>query len=639
MTRIRLVATIVCVAPAAILFARCGGHAGANGESVIVTQEPGGANCPNGGVKVQVGSAAPAYVCGGASGAATTVTAEPPGPHCANGGVKVQVGSGAPEYICGGASGSPGADGQSATVTAEPSGVNCASGGIKVTVGSGSPTYVCNGASGSGASVTSEPAGPNCASGGVKVQVGSGAPTYICNGAAGATGSSGASGANGLSASVTAEPAGPNCANGGVKVQVGTGTPTYVCNGVAGANGQSALVTAEPAGPNCANGGVKIQVGSGAATYVCNGATGATGPAGASAPCAGVPSLSVTSFTMSAGLPFIASIAVSYPGGTNALTYSFTGDGGNYVPLGGGSFSFVPNESGGPFTNYVLVSDGCQLASGVVANLYTPPADIAALTAGSIAGGQASVSWTNPTDANFDHVEITWSGGGGPIDIARTAPQNQQATLTGLGSANLTVTVKAMDAHGSRSAGVSAPLCAAPFRPYGGACVSCSDGIQDGDETDVDCGGSCGATCKDTNPQQKCKSGNDCTSQSCSGTPLLCQPPSCTDGVKNGNETDVDCGGSCTKCSNGQQCQVGNDCSSLYCSSGRCSARPQGAACTKASDCQTFSCADGVCCNMSCSGTCNSCSTGTCGNVPAGSNNPNHPCPSGQSCTAGGTCG
>ncbi|MCI5221238.1 MAG: hypothetical protein D3924_00790, partial [Candidatus Electrothrix sp. AR4] len=44
---------------------------------------------------------------------------------------------------------------------------------------------------------------------------------------------------------------------------------------------------------------------------------------------------------------------------------------------------------------------------------------------------------------------------------------------------------------------------------------SCSDGIQNGDETGVDCGGSCPNACS-----------------------------SCSDGVQNGDETDIDCGGS-----------------------------------------------------------------------------------------------
>jgi hypothetical protein len=63
-------------------------------------------------------------------------------------------------------------------------------------------------------------------------------------------------------------------------------------------------------------------------------------------------------------------------------------------------------------------------------------------------------------------------------------------------------------------------------------CISsgptCSDGIQNGNETDIDCGGSC----------------------------LPCSPPpsSCNDGIQNGDETGVDCGGSCSPCPPGGPC-------------------------------------------------------------------------------------
>ena len=46
---------------------------------------------------------------------------------------------------------------------------------------------------------------------------------------------------------------------------------------------------------------------------------------------------------------------------------------------------------------------------------------------------------------------------------------------------------------------------------------------------------------------------------------------SCTDGIKNGTETDVDCGGSCpTKCANNKLCLVNTDCSSDNCLSRTC---------------------------------------------------------------------
>jgi hypothetical protein len=95
----------------------------------------------------------------------------------------------------------------------------------------------------------------------------------------------------------------------------------------------------------------------------------------------------------------------------------------------------------------------------------------------------------------------------------------------------------------------------------------CRDRIVDGDETDVDCGGSCGATCKDTGPQQTCKVAGDCVSGVCSGNPLVCQPPTCTDTVKNGSETGPDCGGAqCVglgkTCGVGVACGANADCTS-----------------------------------------------------------------------------
>ena len=45
------------------------GAAGTNGTSVVASAESAGANCANGGMKFQIGSGAPAYVCNGATGA------------------------------------------------------------------------------------------------------------------------------------------------------------------------------------------------------------------------------------------------------------------------------------------------------------------------------------------------------------------------------------------------------------------------------------------------------------------------------------------------------------------------------------------------------------------------------------------
>ncbi len=75
---------------------------------------------------------------------------------------------------------------------------------------------------------------------------------------------------------------------------------------------------------------------------------------------------------------------------------------------------------------------------------------------------------------------------------------------------------------------------------------TCDDGIQNGDETGVDCGGSecpdCIPTCDD-GVQNGDETGIDCGGSDCP----VC--PTCDDGIQNGDETGIDCGGSsCDAC-------------------------------------------------------------------------------------------
>ena len=96
------------------------------------------------------------------------------------------------------------------------------------------------------------------------------------------------------------------------------------------------------------------------------------------------------------------------------------------------------------------------------------------------------------------------------------------------------------------------------------ASAGCSNGAQDGTETDIDCGGSC-TPCADG---KLCSTGADCATGSCSGG--RCVTPSCTDQKKNGTETDVDCGGSCAPCALTQGCSVDKDCAPYLCGGGKC---------------------------------------------------------------------
>jgi hypothetical protein len=99
---------------------------------------------------------------------------------------------------------------------------------------------------------------------------------------------------------------------------------------------------------------------------------------------------------------------------------------------------------------------------------------------------------------------------------------------------------------------------------------TCANGVRDGDESDVDCGGSC-YPCPD---RKTCKTASDCGSQVCNTTYQTCgaRVVYCYDGKVDLLETDVDCGGLmyCEGCYPGQQCKVASDCASNNCASGVC---------------------------------------------------------------------
>jgi len=67
----------------------------------------------------------------------------------------------------------------------------------------------------------------------------------------------------------------------------------------------------------------------------------------------------------------------------------------------------------------------------------------------------------------------------------------------------------------------------------------------------------------------ECTLGSQCLSGVC--TSNVCVSANCTDGVQNGTETDDDCGGgACPDCLSGQSCLVGGDCTSGSCTIGFC---------------------------------------------------------------------
>lgn len=109
--------------------------------------------------------------------------------------------------------------------------------------------------------------------------------------------------------------------------------------------------------------------------------------------------------------------------------------------------------------------------------------------------------------------------------------------------------------------------CASGICEASGACAApaCDDGVMNGTETDLDCGGSC-SPCPDL---AQCVVAEDCESGICGGG--HCETPSCYDSVQNGDESDVDCGGTlCGPCLAGQHCNGPGDCQSVVCTGNVC---------------------------------------------------------------------
>lgn len=114
---------------------------------------------------------------------------------------------------------------------------------------------------------------------------------------------------------------------------------------------------------------------------------------------------------------------------------------------------------------------------------------------------------------------------------------------------------------------------------------TCDDGIQNGDEEGIDCGGS---NCDDC-PPPTCsdgvwngqETGVDCGGPDCPD----CPEPSCNDGIQNQNETGIDCGGVCD-----------NECPEATCFDGVQNQGEQGIDCGGpcVTQCLPESCNDGI---------------------------------------------
>ncbi|MDB4303658.1 hypothetical protein N9934_02590, partial [Desulfosarcina sp.] len=108
-----------------------------------------------------------------------------------------------------------------------------------------------------------------------------------------------------------------------------------------------------------------------------------------------------------------------------------------------------------------------------------------------------------------------------------------------------------------------------------GVCTkeTCDDVLLNQDETDLDCGGDIcarvyGQLCE---LDQGCEENSDCITNTCHPTLFICAEPNCDDGLENGDETDTDCGGgTCIGCDTGKDCDSDSDCRVGTCVNNEC---------------------------------------------------------------------
>src|SRR5262245_24306143 len=128
-----------------------------------------------------------------------------------------------------------------------------------------------------------------------------------------------------------------------------------------------------------------------------------------------------------------------------------------------------------------------------------------------------------------------------------------------------------------------------------------------------------GAAALDTEAKRRKKGKNK------KGKPQTPPPPpqnQCTDGIKNGAESDVDCGGgTCPRCQGGQICNTRSDCHTALCTGGTCQSCAAPDDCGKDSDGDMCFCRDNAArpgermctrktCKLFVGGTCADCAAG-----------------------------
>jgi hypothetical protein len=152
------------------------------------------------------------------------------------------------------------------------------------------------------------------------------------------------------------------------------------------------------------------------------------------------------------------------------------------------------------------------------------------------------------------------------------ACSSEEPTSENGSSSGSTTTGATSSSGGGTSSGGTSSGGASSGGSSGGAAPTNTDGIKNLDETDVDCGGASAPKCADG---KGCAGAGDCASGVCDANAKKCNAPAPDDGVKNGAETGVDCGGTdaaTKRCPTNEGCLDGTDCADQICTANKCAA-------------------------------------------------------------------